>query len=153
MRHLCSMKEEALWSVCDFPQLLCKWRNAPPGMQCSAAFYRKICQVVLCLSSSTCFLLDPWCLMVADTTQCFSQNKFEGYQRSKTFCNRVPSCCLSGPHTNGNARWPSVSPQCPKRGRCHCCLTTWIPANWLNTWLTWNTSPSAKSWWVWLLSS
>lgn len=62
--------------VCDSLQLLCKWRNAPPGMQCSAAFYRKICLVVLCLSSSTCLLLDPWCLMVADTTQCFSLLEF-----------------------------------------------------------------------------
>lgn len=58
--------------VCNFLQLLCKWRNAPPGMQCSAAFYRKICPVVLRLSTSACPLLDPWCLMVADTTQCRS---------------------------------------------------------------------------------
>lgn len=77
VRHLCAMKEEALWSiVCDFLQLLCKWRNAPPGMQCSAAFYRKICQAVLCPSSSTHPLLDPLRLMDAYTTQCFPPLEF-----------------------------------------------------------------------------
>lgn len=40
--------------VCDFLQLLRKWRSAPAGMQCSAAFYWKIWPVVLFHRSSTC---------------------------------------------------------------------------------------------------
>lgn len=63
--------------LCNFAQLLGKWRNAPPGMQGRAAFYRKICPLVPHLSTSTCPLLDPWCLMVADTTQCFPPWKFQ----------------------------------------------------------------------------
>lgn len=74
---------------------------------------------------------------------CFTHPPNTGLRKETIVCF---SLSLPDRPINGSDRWPSVSHRCLKRGKCRCCSTTSIPANWRNTWLSWNTNPFARSW-------